>query len=643
MINFLLPSKAATVQTLGHPAAGVIGWFDSSQNASGIPVNTDSALTFAAVWCAVRVISETIGTLPCVLYRRTGDDSREKAKEDWRYDLMRNQPHPQISAANFFESQTAHMVMSGNCYSRIRYAPSQTAAQLEPRTPANVQIEINGDRIAYEVTGDQKETLPAERMLHVAGIGGDGVSGWSVVKYAQQSIGTGMAGEQYAAAMHGSGATPHGVIEFPGRLDKEGREQLRREWNQIHGGASKSGNIGIMHGGMKFQPVSMSAEDAQFLQSREYSVREIARWFRLPPHMLADLADSSVRANIEQQALEFVTYSLKPWLVKWQQALNRKLLTEPERQDMYFEFMVDSLLSTDQKSRYEGYAVGRQWGFLSIDDIRKRENMNTVEGGDDYLQPTNMQVVGDDPEPEPQAMIPQPQMDDLRDDIQEARRRQIAAIRRVARVLASRLSARRTDIDGLNETIAEAERELCERMSSVKDELRQLHGDFESRLDAVVTGHYIAVKEAVQDGVGEIKQSIGEAVEQASTAKARAAEACNQLLREHLTRSWHVEQKKVLAAAKQAERNNKNFIAWLDEFYASHHEQLSGRIAAVAGIFASLSGGQPVHEAIAGRITDGHKQQLLNATDGDRGQFVQRVETLVAQWETEIPNTSFGG
>jgi HK97 family phage portal protein len=151
----------------------------------------------------------------------------------------------------------------------------------------------------------------------------------------------------------------------------------------------------------------MSAQDAQFLESREYSVREVARWFRLPPHMLADLADSSVRANIEQQAIEFIVYSMMPWLTRWQQALNRKLLDSEERQEKYFEFLLDSLLRGDAESRYRAYATGRQWGWFSINDIRRMENLNKIPDGDDYLTPANMQIVGEDP-PAPQPSFPAP-------------------------------------------------------------------------------------------------------------------------------------------------------------------------------------------------------------------------------------------
>lgn len=409
MIDLLLPKRSATIQTLGHPAAGVIGWLDSSTNISGVSVTPDTALNFSAVWCAVRVISETLATLPCILYRRTDDDGRERASEDPRYSMMRDRPHPLMSAVSFFESMTAAMVLRGNCYAKIIRTQGHDITRLELLLPDNVlPPQMNGeDKLVYTVINPH-ETIDGEDMLHIAGLGGDGINGWSVIKYGSQSIGSGMAGDQYAAGQMSNGATPTGVLDMPVRLDAPARRNLREEWNSIHQGSNKSGNIAITHGGMKYSPISMTNEDAQLLESRQFSVREIARWFRLPPHMLADLQDSSVRANIEQQAREFIQYSLDIWLTRWEQALNRKLLTEEERQDgMYFEFLREKLLQGDSAAQSLAWSTGRQWGWYSTNDIRTYLNLPKVEGGDTYLQPSNMipadsdMAKGDKPDPPP--------------------------------------------------------------------------------------------------------------------------------------------------------------------------------------------------------------------------------------------------
>lgn len=384
---------AATIESLGHPARGIVGWFDKADNVSGVSVDERTALNYSAVWCAVRVISETIATLPCILYRRTENDERERADDDDRYWLVKDQPHPAIGSIAYFESQTANMLLSGNCYSRITLAGNGRVVSLAPRKPNEMKVRVNGDTVLYD-EHDGDRSIPADEVLHIHGLGGDGISGWSVIRYANQSIGGAMAADNHSAGFLGNGAMPGGVLTIPERLKKEAREEYRREWEQIHGGSGHVGKIAILHGGIDFKPMQMTAEDSQLLETRQFNITEIARWFRLPPHLLGYLQDSSVRANLEQQGIEFVVYSLAPWLARWESQLNAKLLSTGERRTMYWEFLRDALLQGDIQSRYAAYAVGRQWGWLSVNDVRRKENMRSVDNGDDYLQPVNMTPLG---------------------------------------------------------------------------------------------------------------------------------------------------------------------------------------------------------------------------------------------------------
>lgn len=616
MIRHFLPTRAATVQTLGHPAAGVIGWFGGENNTTGEPVNQSTALTFAAVWCATRVIAETIATLPCLLYRRTGDDGRERANDDDRYWLVSEEPHPLISAVSFFESQTAQMVLNGNCYAKIVKA-SGMPARLEPRVPDSVTMEVTGDTVRY-VVRDPDDVLSPANCLHVAGLGGDGLSGWSVLKYAQQSIGQGLAADKYAGGQWGNGATPRGVLTHPMRMDKPAREMIRTEWNEVHQGAGNAGKIAILHGGMGFQAISMSNEDAQFLESRQFSIREIARWFRLPPHMLADLADSSVRANIEQQAIEFIVYSLKPWLVRWEQALNRKLLDKSERRTMYYEFLLESLLRGDSAAQAQAWSIGRQWGWYSVNEIRRQQNLPPIEGGDVYLQPSNMvpadsdMAKGNKPDPQPTAFGSMPQQPDpssdapasVRADFQDNLAERLNAILDQGKELATSASM------SIEKAAELANEELTSTLRSLRETSDEIRNDM------------LAPRKA---------QAFGW-----DAGKASLIEACNVLLRDHARCQLRVEKAEVTKASRMVARGH-NFLGWMEHWYGEHEATLVTRFQeAVRCMSAIVEPKQGMAKELASEYCQRHVQQLLDATDGDRDTFTERVQEILNGWQSDV-------
>ncbi len=518
LIDAFLPRpKAATVQTLGHPAAGVIDWLDPGANQSGQIVNSHTALTYSAVWCATRVIAETLATLPCVLYRRTANDSRERATDDPRYQLMHDRPHPAITPVAFFESLTAHMVLTGNCYARIVTGQDGLPAMLEPRMPEKVRIVADGNTIRYELM-DPAEQISFEDMLHVAGLGGDGIKGWSVISMASQSVGAAMAAEERAATQHRTNAMPGGALVHPSRLSADARESLRREWNEIHGGSKNAGRVAVLHGGMDFRPFTMSNDDMQFLESRQFSIREIARWFRLPPHMLADLQDSSVRANIEQQAIEFIVYSLGPWLRRWEQTLNRQLLRPEERGSLYFEFLLDALLRGDIQSRYTAFSTARQWGWLSVNDIRKAENMNSIPGGDVYLQPVNMVPAGTTP-----AAIQTDMQANLSQSLQEIREQSQA----------------------IAESLASGNQSVLDRIAASESRLESLRSD----------------REEIKAEIAEVRKVQAMGIDLAAERRKLDAERMRVALK--------IERAAVIKAAKNQQHSKVPFLPWLDEWYSN--------------------------------------------------------------------------
>ena len=255
---------------------------------------------------------------------------------------------------------------------------------------------------------DEREpvVLPRQKVFHLKGLGFDGLLGYSVVRMAAESIGAAIATDRYAASFFGNDATPGVVLQHPKRLDPEAAKLLKQNWNDIHSGSRNARKTAVLEDGMEAKRITIPPNEAQFLETRQFQPYEIARWFRLPPHKLA-VMDRATFSNIEQQALEYVTDTLLPWLVRWESQINADLVSN-DTPNVFVEHIVDGLLRGDAESRNRAYATARQWGWMSVNEIRKRENLNPVDGGDEFLRPANMEVIGDEiepavePEPEPE-------------------------------------------------------------------------------------------------------------------------------------------------------------------------------------------------------------------------------------------------
>lgn len=579
ILNYFRRERAGTVETLGHPAAGVIGWMDQSQGA-GAPVTRETALTLAAWWCGVRIISETLATLPCIMYRRTTDDSRERATDDDRYWLVHDEPHPAMSAVTFFEMSTAHLVVEGNTYSRIVQDQLGMVNRLEPQMPEDIEVGVKGDQITYTRKKDRLN-IPMAEMFHVLGLGGDGITGWSALKYGSRAISAGLSSEQYASNQMTSGATPSGLLKFPQRLEKSVREQFRKDWEEIHGGASKAGRIGIIHGGMDYVSMGMTNEAAQLIDSRKLNVRDIARILRLPPHMLADLEDSSVKANIEQQAIEFVVYSMAIWLVRWQQTLRRKLLTKEERRELYFEFLLDALLRGDIASRYTAFATARQWGWLSVNDIRRAENMNSIDGGDSYLQPMNMVPVGS------ASTVPDTVTSEMQTNLAASIQEIIAAAKDLRGDL---VSGQKTVL----ESVAAASLASATAIKGRRDDLQLIRKDIQELGKLQVQGHTAEWQQIEQEWLG--------------------------LFRANLECCVKIEAAAAVKAAGLQRTRGESFVSWLEKFYAEQEHRMATRTPRL------------ISARDAQAWCEESKRQLLAAADGDPDGFCERVGKVVDQW-----------
>ena len=367
---------------------------------SGKYVTERSAMQMTAVYACVRILSEAIAGLPLHLYRYTDDGGKEKATDHPLYLLLHDEPNPEMSSFVFRETLMTHLLLWGNAYAQIIRNGKGEVVALYPLMPN--KMSVNRDeygQLYYEYSRSDDEALPSKEstvilrpadVLHIPGLGFDGLVGYSPIAMAKNAIGLSIATEEFGAKFFANGAAPSGVLEHPGTIKDPGK--VRDAWQSQFGGSSNVGKIAVLEEGMKYTPISISPEQAQFLETRKFQINEIARIFRVPPHMVGDL-DKSSFSNIEQQSLEFVKYTLDPWVVRWEQSIQRRLFTDDEKRTYFVKFNVEGLLRGDYQSRMNGYAVARQNGWMSANDIRELENLDRIPveaGGDLYLINGNM-------------------------------------------------------------------------------------------------------------------------------------------------------------------------------------------------------------------------------------------------------------
>lgn len=367
---------------------------------AGRPVTERSAMQMTAVYSCVRILAEAIAGLPLHVYRYKDGGGKEKALEHPLYRLLHDEPNPEMTSFVFRETLMTHLLLWGNAFAQVVRNGLGEVIGLYPLQPNRMSVgrDLDSKALYYEYQTSWDEPagqyqtirLTPSDVLHVPGLGFDGLVGYSPIAMAKNAIGLAQATEDYGASFFANGAAPGGVLEHPGTIKDPSR--VRESWQQTFGGPGNGNKVAVLEEGMKYTPISVSPEQAQFLETRKFQVGEIARIFRIPPHMIGDLEKSSF-SNIEQQSLEFVKYTLDPWVIRWEQAITKTLLNPREKQQLFVKFNVEGLLRGDYQSRMEGYAVARQNGWMSANDIRELENLDRideVDGGDLYLVNGNM-------------------------------------------------------------------------------------------------------------------------------------------------------------------------------------------------------------------------------------------------------------
>jgi len=363
----------------------------SARTSSGMRVSPDSALRLAAVYACVRILAETIASLPLVVYQRRPDGGKDRVTDHWLYRLMAKRPNRFQNPFEWREMLQGHLALRGNAFNQIITNPRGEIIELMPIHPDRVKIELlPSGEYRYRIS-DRSGTeviLPRGEVWHLRGLSSDGLMGMSPIELARENLGTALAAQGYGARFFANDAKPTGGwIEFPGSFkDSEAKKVFRESYQQAQSGSNR-GKVLVLENGMKFHEVGVTNKDAQFLELRKFQITDVARLFRVPPHMIADL-DRATFSNIEQQSLEFVMHTMTPWAERWEASIQSELLLESD--DIEIEFDFANLMRGDASSRSSYYQSGIQNGWLTRNEARIAENLNPIDGLDQPLRPLNM-------------------------------------------------------------------------------------------------------------------------------------------------------------------------------------------------------------------------------------------------------------
>lgn len=377
----LFKSRDKPINALGNAYTFFFGG-----TTSGKTVNERTAMQTTAVYACVRILAETIASLPLHTYKYT-DTGKEKAVEHPLYYLLHNEPNPEMTSFVFRETLMSHLLLWGNAYAQIIRDGTGKVVALYPLIPEQVTVDRTSKGELYYIY--RKEgidyVLPKEEVLHIPGLGFDGLIGYSPIAMAKNAIGMAIATEEYGASFFANGANPGGVLEHPGVVKDPAR--IRESWNAVYGGSSKAHKVAVLEEGMAFKPIAIPPEQAQFLETRKFQIEEICRIFRVPPHLVASL-DRATFSNIEHQSISFIDNTIMPWITRLEQSMQKALISESDKRTHFIKFNLNGRLRGDASSRAAYYQTMRQNGIMSANDIRELEEMNLISdelGGNKYL------------------------------------------------------------------------------------------------------------------------------------------------------------------------------------------------------------------------------------------------------------------
>lgn len=386
---------------LSDPAAWLQEVFGGTLTTANVRVTEKSALSVTAFWSAVATISDTLGELPIRLIRKDASGQSEEVRDHDVWSRLKYSPNTAMTSIVFKSTVQAHALTHGNGYAYIRRNRLGRPIELWPMLPQTTYPEMRDGRTMYnaQMKDGTYKLIEARNVLHIPGMSMNGVTGLSILQCQRETLGGAIAKNRYGTRLFANGAKPSGIMSFPGKIRDP--ESVKRQVEQATNGENAHGLM-VVGGDVKYAPISLPPEDAQFLQSRDFDVDEVGRMFRLPAHFLNKMGQATFN-NLEQMGTHFVRHTLQPWVTRWEQEITRKLLTRDEIADgMEFKFNVDALMRADIKTRYETYEKGINTGFLTRNEARRMEDKAPLPGLDKPIMPLNMAETGaPSAEPEP--------------------------------------------------------------------------------------------------------------------------------------------------------------------------------------------------------------------------------------------------
>ncbi|OPY83442.1 MAG: Phage portal protein [Syntrophus sp. PtaU1.Bin005] len=351
--------------------------FEGRESSAGIHINENVALGIPAVFACVRVLTEAIASLPLLTYERFDNGDKDRARSFSLFRLLHDSPNPLMTSFELRELLVGHLCLRGNAYCYIERDQGEVVA-LWPLHPDKVNVELSGRALVYKHQADGVEKVyPMEDILHIRGLSADGIIGYSPLTLLRDCFGYSKAVQEYSSSYFRNDASPGGILTTPNALNSQSHANLRDAWTGGHAGKGKHHKVAVLDNGLQWQSVGVSPQDSQLIESQKFSVVEIARVFRVPLNLVMDY-ERSTYSNVTEQNRSFLTHTLQPWLTRIEQAMMKSLLTEAEKEKYFIEHLTQGFLRSDTKTRYESYKIAIESGFMTVDEVRQLENMNSL-------------------------------------------------------------------------------------------------------------------------------------------------------------------------------------------------------------------------------------------------------------------------